>query len=809
MPYILAIVLFLVVSYTYFYPLLEGKIIKANDSSVAAYNSKEINDYREEFGKEPLWTNSIFSGMPAYLISTRYPGNMVKHIDTMLRRYKMPASVLFLSLAGFFILLLIFKADPWLAMAGALAYGLSSYFFIIIGAGHNSKAVALAYMAPMVGGIYYTYRFNPFRGALFTALALSLEILAGHPQITYYAMICLLVFFVTELIYAIRRKTIFDFVRRSAILVIPFILALGINFANLYTVYEYGKYSIRGKSELTAQSSIKTSGLDKDYITHWSYGVDETINLLIPDFKGGSSKPFDHNSETHKVLRQNNAAAFASQLPRYWGSQPGTDGPHYLGAVIIFLFILGVVIVKGPEKWWLLIATILSLMLAWGKNFMPLSNLFIDYFPGYNKFRAVTMILVIAQFCTPLLGMLALKEILNGSTTMKDTMKGIKIALGISGGLSLLFLLFPGLAGSFLSQYETQLPEWLTDAMIADRKNLLKSDSFRSLLLILLAAGTIAGFLYKKLKREHALALITILIVFDLWTVDKRYLDADRFERPASIKKSLTPTPADKFILQDQSTYRVLNMTISTFNDNSPTSYFHKSVGGYHGAKMKRYQELIDSTIINELRMFQSAAEKAVSYTDLQDVLKRTNVLNMLNTRYVIVNPDAAPVINANAFGNAWFAEKPVIVENADQELNQIRNFDPLKEALIDKRFSVMVPEPVYPVEENDTIMLLSYQPNELIYSYSATDQKIAVFSEIYYPAGWKSYIDGNEVPHFRANYVLRAMLLPEGQHEVKFTFEPASYFTGNKISLASSIILILLFAGYFVTVILKKAKAD
>ena len=420
LPHIIAIVAFIAISFAYFYPVLEGKVLKANDSTVSTINSKEIRDYRDKFHEEPLWTNSIFSGMPAYLISAKFPGNLLKHADTVLRVFKMPVSVLFLSMAGFYILLLMFGVGPWLSIAGAIGYGLSSFFFQILAAGHNTQAIALAYMAPMIGGIWYAYRKDALRGALFTAFILSLEILANHPQITYYAMLCLLVFIITEFIYSVKEKSVPKFLKTSVLMIVPVVIAVGVNFGNLYTINEYGKYSIRGKSDLTLDNKNVSKGLDRDYITDWSYGVDETMNLLIPNYKGGSSRPFDRNSETVKALRQNNAGQLANQLVKYWGTQSVTDGPHYVGAIIILLFVLGLIVVKGREKWWLLVATILSIMLAWGKNFMPLTNLFIDYFPGYNKFRAVTMTLVIAQFCIPLLGILALRDLYYGTLSKRD-----------------------------------------------------------------------------------------------------------------------------------------------------------------------------------------------------------------------------------------------------------------------------------------------------------------------------------------------------------------------------------------------------
>ncbi len=806
LPHIIAVVIFIVISFAYFYPVLEGKVLKANDSTVSTINSKEIRDYREKFHKEPLWTNSIFSGMPAYLISTRFPGNLMKHADTVLRVFKMPVSVLFISMTGFYFLLLIFGVNQWLAVAGAIAYGFSSFFFQILAAGHNTQAIALAYMAPMIGGIYYAYRYDAIKGALLTAFMLSLELLANHLQISYYAMICLFIFFIIEFVYSFKEKTFPKFLKTSLILIIPFIIAIGINFGNLNTIREYGKYSIRGKSELQTEHKNVSSGLDRDYIVSWSYGIDETMNLLIPNYKGGSSKPFDKDSETVKALRKNNAGDAAGQVMKYWGTQPVTDGPHYMGAIVIFLFVLGLITIKGKEKWWLLIATLLSILLAWGKNFMPFTNLFIDFFPGYNKFRAVTMTLIIAQFCIPLLGFLALQDYYNGSLSKKEMLKGIKIAGGITGGLLLLIIFIPGIAGSFLNNYEAEnFPGWLTSALVSDRKGLVMADSFRSLIFIILGAVAILGFVSGKLRKEYSILLLALIIILDLWGTGKRYLNADRFERSATIRKSFIPGIADTAILKDQSYYRVLNLSVSTFNDNSPTSWFHKSIGGYHGAKLKRYQELIDSSISRELALFGSVK----SVEELLPLFERTSALNMLNAKYIIYNPDAPPVINSHAMGNAWFVEKPLIVDNANMELASVNRIDPSGVAAIDTRFREQVKESLYPVNGNDKIELVSYQPNELEYKYTAEGEKLAVFSEIYYPAGWKCYIDGKESEYFRTNYVLRGMILPGGTHLVKFSFKPSSYINGNKISLASSILLFLLATGYFFSRFIKRSKSE
>jgi Predicted membrane protein len=450
-------------------------------------------------------------------------------------------------------------------------------------------------------------------------------------------------------------------------------------------------------------------------------------------------------------------------------------------------------------------------MLAWGKYFMPFSNLFINYFPGYNKFRAVTMTLVIAEFCIPLLGFLALRDIFNGTITKKEIIRGLKITAGITGGFILLVIIFPGIAGSFIGQGENDYPEWLKSALITDRKGLLRSDSLRSLVFILLSSGVILGFIFDKLKKEYAILIIALLIVLDLWTVDKRYLDADRFERPSTIQKSFAPTVADAFILKDPTQHRVLNLAVSPFNDNSPTSFFHKSIGGYHGAKMERYQELIDSCIFPELGAFGGAAQKAKSVEELQTALNDTPVpvLNILNTKYIIYQSNALPLINSNALGNAWFVEKPVFAENANKEISLINSFNPSKEAIIGNSFKNQITKPSFPVLENEKIVLISYQPDELRYKYSAREEKLAVFSEIYYPAGWKCYIDGKESRYFRADWVLRGMVVPAGDHEIMFTFKPASYYTGNKVSLASSVLLILLFGGYFFTKYNRRPKSE
>ncbi|MGD0583688.1 MAG: hypothetical protein ABR974_12190 [Bacteroidales bacterium] len=810
MPHLVAVFIFLIITLIYFYPVLEGKVIQSNDGTVARNASKEISDYRNKFGSEPLWTNAMFSGMPAYLISARFPGNLMRFADAALKIIKMPVASIFLTMLGFYILLLIFRVKPWLAIAGAIVYGLSTYFFFILTAGHNTKAIAIAYMAPMIGGIYYTYKYDAIKGALLTGLFLSLEIIANHPQITYYSLICVLILVVAEFIFLLRKKEIKQFFVRSAILAIPVVLAVGMNFGSLYTTYEYGKYSIRGKSDLISVNKNSTKGLDLDYATQWSYGIDETMTLLIPNFKGGSAKLFSRESKTITALKENNAIQAANEFYQYWGTQPWTDGPVYVGAIVVFLFILGLILIKGPEKWWLLAATILSIMLAWGKNFMPLTNLFMNYFPGYNKFRAVTMTLVIAEFCMPLLAILTLRDIFDGKVSKKEFISGLKIAFGIAGGLTMIFVLFPGIAGSFISPMEEgKLPVWLSSALKADRINLLRADSLRSFAFISLGAAVLLGFYFEKIRKEYAILLLGFLFLVDMFSIDKRYLNADNFKNPVSVSKASAPSPADSKILEDKSYYRVLNLSISTFNDAS-TSQFHKSIGGYNGAKIRRYQDLIDSTIIEDIIIYQRALSSAKSLADLNSPITRlcnNNALRMLNARYFIINPNIAPVVNDKALGNAWFVDSVVFASDANEELALVSRIEPSVQADVDVKFKNLVKVPYYRAQAGDSIRLTSYKPNELIYKYSSGGERLAVFSEIWYPAGWKAFIDGKPSDYLRVDWILRGMVVPAGAHEIRFSFEPASYYTGNKVSLASSVIFILLAAGYIIITIINKRK--
>lgn len=804
LPHLVALLTFTAITLIYFSPALENKVLRTHDTTVFAGSSKEIKDHRAEYNEEPLWTNSMFSGMPAYLISAQYPGNLFKHVYNIFSKPGIPIAPILLLMIGFYIMLLAFRVRPWLAFVGALAYGFSSYFFIILAAGHNTKAMALAFMAPTVGSIIYAYRRDRLIGSVLTALFLALQITANHLQITYYTFMIVLVFGIVELIYAIRNKQISALIKTTLMLAGAALIALAINFANLYVTFEYSKYSMRGESELSSNREDKTSGLDRSYATRWSYGIDETLSLLIPNIKGGATQPFDNDSETVRTLRQNNAGQYVNSIFQYWGNQPNTSGPVYVGAIIFLLFIMGLVLIKGPYKWWLLSATVLSIMLAWGKNFMFLTNLFFDFFPGYSKFRAVTMILVIAEFCMPLLGILALDKIFRKKVQKPELIKAFKIGLGVTGGILLLLLLFPGLAGSFISPNESQFPEWLKASVVADRKEMMRTDALRSLVFIIAAAVVIHLAYINKLKYSWTIGLLALLIIVDMWPVNKRYINDDNFVREREAKNEFAPSVADEFILRDTTEHRVLNLTVSPFNDGT-TSYYHHSIGGYHGAKIRRYQDLIENSISPELQKLTEGLRGISSFDQLDSVFKPLNALNMLNTKYIIIDPERPPIINDQALGNAWFVNSFRLVDNPDQEIAAVNEIDPSDEVVVNIKNKDEIEKANPDPGTEGKINLASYKANELVYEASTDVPKLAVFSEIYYPKGWNVYVDGEKSDYFRVNYVLRAMVVPAGKHEITFRFEPQSYNTGNAISLAGSILLILMIAGTVYYVIRKQ----
>lgn len=792
-PYLTAIAIALVIIFSFFSPLLEGKKLNQSDITQWKGMSKEVVDYRAKTGEEALWTNSMFGGMPAYQISVEYKANLMRFFDKIFTLgLPHPAGLVFLYFIGFFILLLVLKVDPWLAIAGSIAFAFSSYFFIILEAGHNSKAHAIGYMAPVLAGIILTYRGRLLAGSLLTAFFLSLELLANHMQITYYLLIIVALFGITKLAEAIHKKTIPDFMKATGVLIIAALLALTTNITNIWATWEYGNETIRGKSELTHNKENQTSGLDKDYATQWSYGTAESFSLMIPNIKGGGSESLGNNTKAMEKADPAFAQSIAGQN-HYWGDQPFTSGPVYVGSIMVFLFILGLFVLKSNLRWWLLSATILSIMLSWGRNFMPFTDFFLTYVPGYNKFRAVSMIMVIAELAIPLLGMLALNEILKRPEIIKEKSKQFYLALGLTAGLAFLFYLLPQTFFSFFSQAETTAIAGQKASLEASqaaqfnslilnletvRVAIFKSDAIRSFFFILLAAAVLWLYGYKKVNKLIMISAITLLIAVDIIPVTYRYLNNENFSSKMQVANPYQPTEADKLILKDTDPdFRVFNMTVSPFMDAS-TSYFHKSIGGYHGAKLRRYQELIDHHIVKN----------------------NEAVLNMLNTKYMIgLDQQRKPLVQINmaAMGHAWFVNDYKLVDNADMEIEALTGFNPATTAIIDKRFKKDLDGFKPAGDSTDIIELTGYQPNKLDYKYSATNAGLVVFSEIYYAKGWNAYIDGKLSHHFRANYVLRAMIVPAGQHQIEFRFEPKVFFVGEKISFAGSLLLILLVVGY------------
>jgi hypothetical protein len=793
------IVFFVVVAYAYLSPLLEGKHLRMDDLDHHLGMSKELVDYRDETGEEAVWTNTMFGGMPGYMISVLYPGNLADPLAGLLRNLFSIASFIILYFIGFYVLLSSLKINRWLSVAGAIAFGLSSYFIIIISAGHASKANAIGFLPIVIAGVLMTFRGKQIPGAILFALGLSFELLAGHPQITYYGLIIIAIYGIVELIFAIKEKTIIPFSKSVLFLLAGVIVAVGMNFSRLYTSWEYSKETIRGPSELTSNNENKTTGLDKDYVVQWSYGIDETLTLLIPNFKGGSTltNPGE-NSESYKTMQQNkipNLKQTIRSVSMYHGDQPFTSGPVYIGAIVVFLFILGLFVVKGVYKWWLLLATVVSIVLSWGGNVMGLTSFLLDNLPLYNKFRAPSMTLVIAQIAMPLLGFIALNEILSGKIEKKFWLNGFKWAAIITGGLSLIFAVLPGIAGDFSGAADSmRFPEWLIDSVIEDRKSLLRTDAFRSFLFIALAAGALYLWNLKKIQTNLFIGVLGILILIDLWAVDKRYLNNDNFVSKREAVNPFPEMPVDKAILQDKELYyRVLPLQGDPFQD-ARASYYHKNVGGYHAAKLRRYQEMIENHFVPEMQELIKGLQASIPP---DSVLAPLTAINMMNTRYLIYDLNNAPLPNPHALGNAWFVGDFKIVANADEEISALKGINPEDEVVIDKRFAKYVEGKRFQKDGFGNITLTEYQPNYLKYSAKSGSEQLAVFSEIFYKNGWKAYIDGNEVPHFRVNYILRALVLPAGEHTVEFKFHPASYYTGNKVSFASSLLLLLAIAGY------------
>lgn len=834
LPYLVAIAIFAIINIVQFSPIFSGKALEQGDIVRFRGMSQEVTDFRKTEHQEALWTNSMFGGMPAYQVSAVYPGNWLGNIDKAFHAFlPHPNGFVFLYFLGFFILLLCLEINPWLAIIGALAYGFSSYFFIIIEAGHNSKANAIGYLAPLLGGIILLLKGKHWLGFAVSTLFLALELNAGHPQISYYGFMLFGLVFIGYFVVAFKQKAIKPFFISTAIFVAACIVGFLPNTGSLYATYEYGNYTTRGKTELTMNANLKsnegniTSGLDKDYATQWSYGVGETFTFLIPNFKGGASAAIggvdkDALKSVDPQMREQ-----VAQSSAYFGEQPFTSGPVYIGAIVILLCVLGLFIIDHPLKWPLVIGTIMSVMLAWGKNFMGLTSFFMDYFPGYNKFRAVSMILIVAELTIPLLAILALDKFIKSAAknetftlpflkTQIDLKKVLIISVVLVGGFCLISAFMPTVTNSFIpAGEETQIVNQFRqsgapDAQIAQfmpdflsniekaRESIFKSDARRSLTFVGLAAIFLFLYLTKKLKLELFFLSLGVFILADLWPVASRYLNDKNFVPKAQYDAPPAKSQADEQILQDKSLdYRVLNLSTSTFND-AATSYYHKSIGGYHGAKLKKYQEIIDFHLDKEINAFYDGLNTAVQNDSLMQVhTAKLSVLNMLNTKYVIVpaKDQSFAIPNPQANGNAWFVKNIKTVANADSEIVALYGLNTKRDAVIQQKNKEITPV-ASSYNMDGKITLQSYKPNYLVYETDSKDKGFAVFSEIYYPKGWDAYIDGKLTPHTCVNYVLRGMEIPAGKHKVEFKFEPKSYRTGNTIAMIGSILVLIAVGG-------------
>lgn len=795
------IVAFALITLVYFSPIMQGKRIKQHDIEMYKGMTQEIVDFREQTGEQSLWTNSMFGGMPAWNISVPVKTNLFYYVHQVLSLgLPSPLGSVFIAMLGFFILLLVLGVGIGASAIGAIAYGFTSYLFIVIGAGHNTKAIAMAYMAPVLAGIILAYKGRYLWGSALTAFALALELKANHLQITYYLVFIVVIYIIAEFIISIRAKKLDSFFKASACLLVAAVFAVMTCFTTLYANYEFGKETMRGKPVLTKNVENQTTGLDRDYVTQWSYGIGETWSLMIPNAKGGASGYIGNDNSALDKCDARFRSTIAQQNA-YWGDQPGTSGPVYVGAITCLLFVLGLFIVKGSYKWVLLAATVLSILLSWGKNFMGFTDFFLDYIPGYNKFRAVSMTLVIAEVCMPLLAFLALAELIKNPDALKQNKKYLYISLGITGGLCLLFYAMPQTFFNFLSQAEAmqfkQLQAGQDGALYATfaeqieiaRVSIFRHDAIRSFLYICIAGIVILSGVSGKLNKKYMFPILALLVVFDMYTIDKRYLNNSNFIDKRKTEKPFTLSDVDKQILQDKDLdYRVINLTVSTFNDAS-TSYFHKSVGGYHGAKLRRYQDVIDQ------------------YLSKRD-LNYWKVLNMLNTKYIIYPKDNTKVASKNyeAFGNAWIASEIKWVATPNEEIDAIADTDVSNVAIVNNEFKDVVGDfNASPAE--GTITLVDYKPNELKYSFDSSKDEIVVFSEIWTKKGWTMWIDGVEHPLFRADYILRSAVIPAGQHEIVMRYEPKIWRIGKTLAFFSSFIVIMFGIGVVVYPLRKKVS--
>lgn len=828
LPDLIAILAFVLLSFAYFFPAdIENRILFQHDTAAGAGAGQEVKEYYEQTGERSRWTNSLFGGMPMYQIAPSY--DSTKSLQWVQKAYQLflpdYVCLTFMLMLGFYILLRVFGIPVWLAGLGGIMWAFSSYFFILISAGHIWKFITLAYVPPTIAGIVLAYRGKLLWGGILTALFVALQITSNHVQMSYYFFFVILFFVGAYFEKAWRTKTLPQFFKASAVLIVAALVGIAANVSNLYHTYAYSKETMRGKSELvqTGDATKQTSsGLDRDYITQWSYGIDETLTLLVPNFKGGASAALSQ-SETAMSKANPMYSSLYGSLTQYFGTQPMTSGPVYVGAFVLFLFVLGCFIVKGPLKWALIGATFFSIVLSWGKNFMPLTDFFIDYVPLYNKFRAVSSILVIAEFTIPLLAIFALKRLLEEPEILKQEKKPLGISLLLTAGIALLLAVAPGSIGSgYVPAQKAQMlqnavnqqmiPANELSGILANlgeiRAELVSSDALRSFIIIGIGCSLLWLYASGKLRSSLTIAGITILCLADMWGVNKRYLNDAQFV-PHSIRtETFTKTNTDELILQDTSLdYRVLNFATSTFDDNN-TSYWHKSVGGYHPAKLRRYQEMIEHHISPEMQAAYKAIATAGGEMDSVDANK-FRILNMLNTKYFIFpagqQRQTVPILNPHAYGNAWFVNKVQYVNNANEEIDALDSIIPTETAVVDARFKDVLKGTTESYKDSlSSIRLTSYAPNRLTYETNNAQDGIAVFSEIYYPDGWHVTIDGQPAELARADYILRTMYVPAGQHTIEMRFDPTSLHVTEGIAYGA---LALLVIGIIVAVLIAKRK--
>ena len=810
LPDVLAVLLFAVLAFAYFFPAdIEGRILYRHDASAGRGAGQEGIEYLQKTGERSRWTNALFGGMPTYQMAPSYGSTDVLTKAVNAYHLWLPENVwyLFAYLLGFYILLRAFDFRQHLAALGSIVWAFSTYFLIIIAAGHIWKVWALAYLPPMIAGLVLAYKGKYLWGLLLTAVFSAFEINANHVQMTYYYLFIILFMVIAWLVEAIREKQLVRFAKATGVVALGAAIGLCINLSNLYHTWEYSQESMRGKSELVKKNSGNqtSSGLERDYITQWSYGIGETWTLLVPNTKGGASMPLSM-SETAMAHADEDFMSIYQQIGQYWGEQPGTSGPVYVGAFVLMLFILGLFIVKGPMKWALLAATILSILLSWGKNFMGFTDFFLDYVPMYAKFRTVASILVIAEFTIPLLAMLTLKKIFDEPEILKTKMRYVYISFGLTAGFALLFALMPSaFFSSFISSSEMRalqsIPQEYLQPLLANltemRQAVFTADCWRSFWIIVVGTGFLLLYKYGKLKASYTVGAILVLCLIDLWQVNKRYLNDEMFVPAEEREQPQQKTQTDELILRDQSLdYRVLNLASNTFNENE-TSYYHKSIGGNHAAKLRRYQEMIEQYINPEIQALSSAVSEAGA--DMTQVAGDSiyPVLNMLNTKYFIFplqGGQTVPLQNPYAYGNAWLVDKIQYVVNANEELDAVGRIDLRHEAVADEKFKAQLDE----ATEQDTasvVTITSYEPNRLTYDVNTGKGGVLVFSEIYYP-GWTATVDGQPAELGRVNYILRALNIQPGRHQVELSFFPKTVKTTETIAYVAYVVLILLVIG-------------